>query len=67
VGGRLRVGEEKGVGRWGRGTAAVTQTYGYITENNLEYTKSATCEADVFLQVQEDEPHTLITTAQNPT
>ncbi|KAH8799457.1 hypothetical protein F5884DRAFT_128577 [Xylogone sp. PMI_703] len=40
-------------------TAAVTQTYGYMIENGLEFGKLATGEADVFLQVKEDEPHTL--------
>ncbi|KAH8799418.1 hypothetical protein F5884DRAFT_758446 [Xylogone sp. PMI_703] len=40
-------------------TAAVTQTYGYMLENGLEYSKLATAEADVFFQVKEDEPHTL--------
>lgn len=64
---RLRVGEERrGRGEW-LTTVAVIQTYGYIIENSLKYTKLTTGEADVFLQVQEVEPHTLITTAQNPT
>ncbi|KAL5317924.1 hypothetical protein ACEPPN_015026 [Leptodophora sp. 'Broadleaf-Isolate-01'] len=40
-------------------TAAVTQIYGYMIENGLEYSKLATGEADVFFQVKEDEPHTL--------
>jgi hypothetical protein len=39
--------------------AALTQTYSYMIENGLEYSKLATGEADVFLQVKEDEPHTL--------
>ncbi|KAL5328001.1 hypothetical protein ACEPPN_005707 [Leptodophora sp. 'Broadleaf-Isolate-01'] len=39
--------------------AALTQTYGYMIENGLEYSKLATGEADVFLQVKEDEPYTL--------
>jgi hypothetical protein len=39
--------------------AALTQTYGYMIENSLEYSKLATGEADVFLQVKEDEPNTL--------
>jgi hypothetical protein len=40
-------------------TAALTQTYGYMLENGLEYSKLVTGEADVFLQLKEDEPHTL--------
>jgi hypothetical protein len=39
--------------------AALTQTYAYMIENGLEYSKLVTGEADVFLQVTEDEPHTL--------
>lgn len=39
--------------------AALTQTYSYMIKNGLEYSKLATGEADVFLQVMEDEPHTL--------
>jgi hypothetical protein len=39
--------------------AASTQTYAYMIENGLEYSKLVTGEADVFLQVTEDEPHTL--------
>lgn len=39
--------------------AALTQTYTYMIENGLEYSKLVTGEADVFLQVTEDEPHTL--------
>jgi hypothetical protein len=39
--------------------AALTQTYSYMIENGLEYSKLTTGEADVFLQVKEDEPHTL--------
>ncbi|KAL9117546.1 MAG: hypothetical protein Q9187_005917, partial [Circinaria calcarea] len=39
--------------------AALTQTYAYMIENGLEYSKLATGEADVFLQVTENEPHTL--------
>jgi hypothetical protein len=39
--------------------AALTQTYGYMIENGLEYSKLVTGEADVFLQLKEDEPHTL--------
>jgi len=39
--------------------AALTQTYSYIIENGLEYSKLVIGEADVFLQVKEDEPHTL--------
>jgi hypothetical protein len=39
--------------------AALTQTYGYMIENGLEYSKLTTGEADVFFQVKEDEPHTL--------
>ncbi|RDL30224.1 Uncharacterized protein BP5553_10502 [Venustampulla echinocandica] len=39
--------------------AALTQTYTYMIENGLEYSKLVTGEADVFLQLKEDEPHTL--------
>jgi hypothetical protein len=39
--------------------AALMQTYSYMIENGLEYSKLATGEADVFLQVKGDEPHTL--------
>jgi hypothetical protein len=39
--------------------AALTQTYGYMIKNGLEYGKLARGEADVFLQLKEDEPHTL--------
>jgi hypothetical protein len=39
--------------------AALTQTYAYMIENGLEYSKLATGEADVFLQIKEDEPHIL--------
>jgi hypothetical protein len=39
--------------------AALTQTYAYMIENGLEYSKLVTGEADVLLQVMEDEPHTL--------
>ena len=39
--------------------AALTQTYAYMVENGLEYGELTTGEADVFLQVKEDEPHTL--------
>lgn len=39
--------------------AALIQTYGYMIENGLEYSKLVTGEADVFLQIKEDEPHTL--------
>ena len=39
--------------------AALTQTYGYMIENGLEYSKLATGEADVFLSIKENEPHTL--------
>ncbi|KAH7364889.1 hypothetical protein BKA65DRAFT_145816 [Rhexocercosporidium sp. MPI-PUGE-AT-0058] len=39
--------------------AALTQTYAYMIENGLEYSKVVTGEADVFLQLKEDEPHTL--------
>jgi hypothetical protein len=39
--------------------AALTQTYSYTIENGLEYNKLVTGEADGFLQVKEDEPHTL--------
>ncbi|KAL5313252.1 hypothetical protein ACEPPN_018985 [Leptodophora sp. 'Broadleaf-Isolate-01'] len=39
--------------------AALTQTYAYMIENGLEYSKVVTGEADVFLQLKEDEPYTL--------
>lgn len=39
--------------------AALTQTYGYMIKNGLKYSKLATGEADVFLLIKEDEPHTL--------
>ncbi|KAH8730664.1 hypothetical protein GQ44DRAFT_746597 [Phaeosphaeriaceae sp. PMI808] len=39
--------------------AALTQTYAYMIENGLEYSKLATGEANVFLQVKQDEAHTL--------
>jgi hypothetical protein len=39
--------------------AALTQTYAYMIETGLEYSKLVTGEADVFLRVQEDEAHTL--------
>jgi len=39
--------------------AAVTQAYGYIIENGLEYSKLAIREADVFLLIKEDKPHIL--------
>ena len=39
--------------------AALTQTYSYMIENGLEYSKLATGEADVFLLIEENEPHTL--------
>ncbi|KAH7378966.1 hypothetical protein BKA64DRAFT_242116 [Cadophora sp. MPI-SDFR-AT-0126] len=39
--------------------AALTQTYTYMIENGLEYSKLVTGEADVFLQVRENEPDTL--------
>ncbi|KAH6667181.1 hypothetical protein B0J14DRAFT_629544 [Halenospora varia] len=39
--------------------AALTQTYAYMIENGLEYSKLVTGEADVFLHVMENEPHTL--------
>jgi hypothetical protein len=39
--------------------AALTQTYAYMIETGLEYSKLVTGEADVFLQLKEDEPHTL--------
>jgi hypothetical protein len=40
-------------------TAALTQTYEYMLENGLEYSKLVTEEANVFLQLKEDKPHTL--------
>jgi hypothetical protein len=39
--------------------AALTQTYAYMIENGLEYSKLVTGEAYVFLQLKEDKPHTL--------
>jgi hypothetical protein len=39
--------------------AALTQTYAYMIENGLEYSKLVTGEADVFLLIKEAEPHTL--------
>lgn len=39
--------------------AALTQTYAYMMENGLEYSHLVTGEADVFLLIKEDEPHTL--------
>lgn len=39
--------------------AALTQTYEYMIENGLEYSKLSTGETDVFLQIREDEPRTL--------
>jgi hypothetical protein len=39
--------------------AALTQTYAYIIENGLEYSKLVTGEADVFLLIKKAEPHTL--------
>ncbi|KAH8819918.1 hypothetical protein F5884DRAFT_849205 [Xylogone sp. PMI_703] len=39
--------------------AALRQTYAYMIENGLEYSKLSTGEADVFLQVRKNEPHTL--------
>jgi hypothetical protein len=39
--------------------AALTQTYTYMIESGLKYSKLAIGEADIFLQVKEDEPHTL--------
>jgi hypothetical protein len=38
---------------------ALTQTYTYMIENGLEYSKLVTGETDIFLQLKEDEPHTL--------
>jgi hypothetical protein len=38
---------------------ALTQTYGYMVENGLEYSYLTTGEAKVFLQIREAEPHTL--------
>ncbi|KAI9738100.1 MAG: hypothetical protein M1818_005528 [Claussenomyces sp. TS43310] len=38
---------------------ALAQTYTYMIENGLEYSMLATGEADVFLQVKENEPYTL--------
>jgi hypothetical protein len=39
--------------------AALTQTYTYMIENGLEYSKLVTGEAYVFLQVKKEEPQTL--------
>jgi hypothetical protein len=39
--------------------AALTQTYGYMVENGLEYSYLTTGEAFVFLQIKESEPHML--------
>jgi hypothetical protein len=39
--------------------AALIQTYGYMIDNGLEYSKLAIGEADVFFHLKEDEPHTL--------
>jgi hypothetical protein len=39
--------------------AALTQTYGYIVKNGLEYSYLTTREAFVFLQIKEDELYTL--------
>ncbi|KAH8650353.1 hypothetical protein BGZ60DRAFT_421798 [Tricladium varicosporioides] len=40
-------------------TAALTQTYTYMIENGLEFSKLLTGEADIFLRLKEDEPYTL--------
>ncbi|KAG9247662.1 hypothetical protein BJ878DRAFT_532435 [Calycina marina] len=40
-------------------TAALTQTYGYMIENGLEYSYLVTAEAFVFLWIKENDPHTL--------
>jgi hypothetical protein len=39
--------------------AALTQTYGYMIENGLEYSYLVTAEAFVFLWIKENDPHTL--------
>jgi hypothetical protein len=39
--------------------AALTQTYGYMVENGLEYSYVVTGEAFVLLRINEDEPHAL--------
>jgi hypothetical protein len=39
--------------------AALTQTYSYMIENGLKYSKLTTGEADVFLLIKKKEPHTL--------
>ncbi|CAG8982299.1 hypothetical protein HYALB_00014022 [Hymenoscyphus albidus] len=39
--------------------AALSQTYTYMIENGLKYSKLGTGEADVFLLIKEEEPHTL--------
>jgi hypothetical protein len=39
--------------------ASLTQTYGYMVENGLEYSYLTIGEAYIFLQIKEAEPHTL--------
>ncbi|PSS25711.1 hypothetical protein M430DRAFT_33320 [Amorphotheca resinae ATCC 22711] len=39
--------------------AALTQTYSYMIENGLKYSKLTTGEADIFLLIKKKEPHTL--------
>jgi hypothetical protein len=39
--------------------AVLTQTYGYMVENGLEYSCFTTGEAYIFLHIKEDKPHTL--------
>ncbi|KAL2357208.1 hypothetical protein BJ546DRAFT_1113171 [Cryomyces antarcticus] len=40
-------------------SAVLTQTYGYMLENGLEYSYVTTGEAFMFLWIRENEPHTL--------
>jgi hypothetical protein len=39
--------------------AALTQTYGYMVDNSLEYSYLTIGEAYVFLHIKESKPHTL--------
>jgi hypothetical protein len=48
-------------------SAALTQTYGYMIENGLEYSYLTTGEAFVFLWIKEDDPHTLYYHLARPT
>ena len=42
-----------------RTASVLTQTYGYMLENGLEFSQITTGEAYVFLRIKENEPHTL--------